>query len=462
LEPETYCSDSYDADAGRARRYDLQIVSGGTIYIEGDILTPRAAGLLVPDTFEEDIKHGSRVALLARDYVCVNTTALNPRPADLDPRPDLEQSEYYNDAQPLYPPDAGGLLAPPYYWRFQGPAGDTSWTDDGYVVATDPLGIELVYRSVRLQQPALRQQFADLRLMLGHSGWYAANGTPPAVGAPPDPAAANGDNDAEVQVQLDINGATWLWDKTDALLYSFLRPGEADPATRDESDHWYLDANDQLELLPNDDSQGVRVQDLDNLPTVEAIQGDDLISFTCQVVPVESRPNPGDPPDSWQVAPYDLAYLLGSTAIAPPAPRGEVYVDPLPVQVQALIYAQNGSWFILPGPWFNEDAASNAATEPAALYPHYHEPLNIQLSFYGAVTENMPADLGYVSEWTSKWGGPSGATGGFLRYEYDPLLRLPRQEREGLTWVPYVRFPNLPLTSDLVIWGERVSGEGGS
>ena len=453
LEPETYCSDSYDSDAGRARRYDLQIVSGGTIYIEGDILTPRGAGLLT--TFQEDIDRGSRVALLARDYVCVNTTALNPRPADLVPRPDLLQSEYYNDAQPLYPPGAGGLLAPPYYWLFQGPAGDTNWTDDGYVVPTDPGGIELVYRNVRLQQPALRQQFADLRLMLGHSGWYAANGTPPAIGAPPDPAAANGDNDAEVQVQLDIRGATWPWLHTSGL-YSFLRPAAADPANLDESDHWYIDDDDQLERLPNQ-FQGVRVQDLDNVPNVEAIQGDDLISFTCEVVPVEYRENPGDDPTAWHVDPYELGYLLGSTAITPP--RG---ADPLPVQVQALIYAQNGSWFILPGPWFNEDAASTAATEPGALYPHYHEPLNIQLSFYGAVTENMPADLGYVSEWTSKWGGPSGTTDGFLRYEYDPLLRLPRWEKEGQTWVPYVRFPNLPLTSDLVIWGERVSGEGGS
>jgi len=451
--PETYCRDTYDADTGRARRYDLQIVSGGTIYIEGDILTPRGAGLLT--TFQEDIERGSRVALLARDYVCVNTTALNPRPADLVPRPDLAQGEYYNDAQPLYPPDTGGLLAPPYYWRFQGPQNDVNWGIDGYVAATDPVGIELVYRNVRLQQPALRQQFADLRLMLGHSGWYAVNGTPPASSAPPDPALANGDNEAEVQVQLDIRGATWPWYYTSGL-YSFLRPAAADPANQDQSDHWYIDANDQLERLPNQ-FQAVRVQDLDLGIPVEAVQGDDLISFTCQVVPVESRPNPGDPADSWHVAPHELAYLLGSTAITPPRTA-----DPLPVQVQALVYAQNGSWFILPGPWFNEDASSSLATEPGALYPYYHEPMNIQLSFYGAVTENMPADLGYVSEWTSKWGGPSGAADGFLRYEYDPLLRLPRQEREGLAWVPYLRFPNLPLTSDLVIWGERVSGEGGS
>ena len=217
-------------------------------YLKNNVDYLRTCASFKLTTFQEDIDRGSRVALLARDYVCVNTTALNPRPADLVPGPHLAQSDYYNDAQPLYPPAAGGLLAPPYYWLFQGPQNDLNWGIDGYVVPTLPGGIELVYRNVRLQQPTLRQQFADLRLMLGHSGWYAATGTPPAIGAPPDPAPANGDNEAEVQVQLDIRGVPWPWDNTGGLSYSFLRPDAADPATQDQSDHWYIDANDQLEL----------------------------------------------------------------------------------------------------------------------------------------------------------------------------------------------------------------------
>jgi hypothetical protein len=48
----------------------------------------------------------------------------------------------------------------------------------------------------------------------------------------------------------------------------------------------------------------------------------------------------------------------------------------------------------------------------------------------------------------------------FLSYVYDPLLRYPR--RETRDHIGYLRFPNFPLTSDLVIWGERVTGPAGS
>jgi hypothetical protein len=93
----------------------------------------------------------------------------------------------------------------------------------------------------------------------------------------------------------------------------------------------------------------------------------------------------------------------------------------------------------------------------------YHEPLNIRLSVYGAITENMPADLAVATEWTSKWAGPALTDPeqgtGFLTYEYDPLLRWPRWDPESKTWAP--RFPNLPVTPEMIIWGERVSGQAG-
>ncbi len=75
-----------------ARKYDLQIVSGGTIYIEGDLLSPASAKLYTSSlgatptaaqVMAWDQLNGSRVALIAHDSVCLNTTALNPRPANL-------------------------------------------------------------------------------------------------------------------------------------------------------------------------------------------------------------------------------------------------------------------------------------------------------------------------------------------------------------------------------------------
>ncbi len=140
-EPTTYVDfDRYTPSNGSPRRFDLQVVSGGTIYIEGDLLTPGPDGASLQrinkygatdkmSTLQLDRLWGSRIALLARDYVCLNTTALLPRPADTLPWPSnlppptttpmgqpkvvtstsgstttsTTTTYWYNDAQPLYP-----------------------------------------------------------------------------------------------------------------------------------------------------------------------------------------------------------------------------------------------------------------------------------------------------------------------------------------------------------------------
>jgi hypothetical protein len=130
------------------------------------------------------------------------------------------------------------------------------------------------------------------------------------------------------------------------------------------------------------------------------------------------------------------------------------------VEIDALIYAQNGSWFVIPGRWFNEDP-DEFGQDVISPCPSYHEPLNISIRVYGAISENLPADLGSAANWTNKWGGPAGQGGeGFLTYAFDPLLRYPRRETRDR--IGYLRFPNFPITSDLVIWGERVSGPAGT
>ncbi len=67
----------------------------------------------------------------------------------------------------------------------------------------------------------------------------------------------------------------------------------------------------------------------------------------------------------------------------------------------------------------------------------------------------MPAPAGDVANWTSKWAGLRTAARQWqgLVYEYDPLLRQSRLEANGTC----PRFPNLPLTPDLLIWGERMA-----
>ncbi len=83
----------------------------------------------------------------------------------------------------------------------------------------------------------------------------------------------------------------------------------------------------------------------------------------------------------------------------------------------------------------------------------------------------MPAPIGDVADWTSKWSGTKQYAETYgsnaLRYYYDPLLRVPRVRRDPLR--PYdataligtPRFKSLPLTPDLMVWGERISGQAG-
>ncbi|UCC67106.1 MAG: hypothetical protein JSV79_08130, partial [Armatimonadota bacterium] len=361
------------------------------------------------NTYLTDRLHGSRLALLARDYVCLNTTALNPRPVELFQEIANGNGGYlYNDRYEDYPPGDH-----PRELKFTGPLlplGSSSR-------ATEPDSIQFAYYNVRLQSDLLRDTVPDLYLMLGHSGWYR-------------PYSEDGEglftDDASVDVSASLSGTAPAWGFGP---YTFVggAPGE------NQSDQWYLSDN-QLEFL--------------SLALVGMSSNDAYeLGFTSNVTPVYDSDE-----GEWVVSPEDLAYLLGPVAVAPTRD-----LDPLEVRIEAMIYAQNGSWIVIPGPWFNEDPDEFGLDPTAQDYPGYREPLNIRILVYGAITENMPADLGTAAEWTSKWGGPYGQGDQlFLSYQYDPLLRWPRWDLESETWAP--RFPNFPLTSEMLIWGERVSG----
>ena len=449
----------------RSRRFDLQVVSGGTIYVEGDLLRAGSAKLYpagTADVVTWDRDNSSRVALIARDSVCLNTTALHPRPTNLYLRDEngLVTEDSYNDSMPIYPVEEG---YPPYL-LFQGDTDEEVNLDENASTyagrqATVPPRLAFLYTNVRLQVPSLISdtQRRDLRLIMGHSGWY----TPDVADEPGTQTAALQHERAAVEVELTINGAVRHW-QHDSATYTFKAEGHE---PEDGSSHWYLepdrdnpfDANDYLEFLPLLTPAAAQ-QDLNDL----GLTGLDMLRFSAWITPVWNE-DVNDP--KWIIRPRELGYVLGPLAITPP--RGQ---DPMPVRVEAMVYAQNGSWFILPGPWFNEDPDEMPTPDldtmqkiqgwfNGRVVPAYHEPLNLQLIFYGAITENRPAPVGDVTDWTSKWSGMYRANaaedGAYLRYEYDPMLRWATRKDGGQL---YPRFPNLPLTPDLLIWGERVSG----
>ncbi len=189
-----------------------------------------------------------------------------------------------------------------------------------------------------------------------------------------------------------------------------------------------------------------------------------------------------------------------------------IAVVPLDVRIEATMYAQEGSFFVIPGPSFNtnqEDTRVNFATVAAAdglakaqanrfarygmppEAPFYGEPLDVKLTIVGAVSENMPPTIAQQAEWQRKWGwlprylGGSTNNDGSLRtipkqhvpngmnisnggqpyvpnlsINYDPSLALAsadgsnpiRMTADGMWALPPL--PRLPVSSTLVYFGE--------
>ena len=90
-------------------------------------------------------------------------------------------------------------------------------------------------------------------------------------------------------------------------------------------------------------------------------------------------------------------YLLGGFAI-----------QPMDVRIEAIMYAQEGSFFVIPGQWFNPDpldvpgAVRLAGSDPE--FPYYGDPLDVRIIIDGTIAENTPASSSDVEAWMQKWG----------------------------------------------------------
>lgn len=146
-------------------------------------------------------------------------------------------------------------------------------------------------------------------------------------------------------------------------------------------------------------------------------------------------------------------------------------VVPSDIRIEASMYAENGSFFVIPGPWFNPnpndtrqayladvtatgstatadaDRLQNFGSLPAS--PFYGEPIDCRVTIYGSVTENMPAPASMQSDWQRKWGwipiaqGASGRT-------------IPIDHQQVTIANAYV--PNLQIVYDPVLATGRVAG----
>ena len=157
-------------------------------------------------------------------------------------------------------------------------------------------------------------------------------------------------------------------------------------------------------------------------------------------------------------------------------------IQPLDINIQALLYAQEGSFFVIPGAWFNEnpdDTPENMAarsSRPAGtdpLFPYYGEPLDIKITIEGAISENVPASDGAVDLWMRHWTnipekyGSSGEDTAHpfegISFLYDQRMGFPSvggsyiRTEQNANGRPLPIAPKLPCSPDLIYVGRMSS-----
>ncbi|MEO7716428.1 MAG: hypothetical protein ABIY70_09500 [Capsulimonas sp.] len=209
-----------------------------------------------------------------------------------------------------------------------------------------------------------------------------------------------------------------------------------------------------------------------------------------------------------------LQLWTGQTTADITGSKADVQLDrvailPMDVRIEAVLYAQNKSFFVIPGQSFNTDTADTVSkyskqnnyvtdsagtlkylTRGAALnnseldqqrYPFAGQPIDLKITISGAVSEARPADISAQNAWMQKWGwipqyhgskiggapaaadtaiaaeaaghvGASGPATG-LSIIYDPQCAFPYYNNAG-TWTPFrydTNFRPLPFTPRLPV-----------
>lgn len=116
---------------------------------------------------------------------------------------------------------------------------------------------------------------------------------------------------------------------------------------------------------------------------------------------------------------------------------GGLAVMPMDVRIEAIIYAQEGSFFVIPGYWLNPNRSDNQTAytdngshRPPGVderFPFYGQAPDIRIVVDGAVSENLPASVSDVEEWMAKWGR--------IPAKYGSSTTATAHAQEGLTFL---------------------------
>ena len=101
-----------------------------------------------------------------------------------------------------------------------------------------------------------------------------------------------------------------------------------------------------------------------------------------------------------------------------------VAVLPMDIRIEAVLFAQTRSFFVIPGDWFNTSPDDNVAawqtaanptgvprhydggtaTDDTNRFPFYGQPIDLKITIDGAVSEARPANVAAQTAWMLKWG----------------------------------------------------------
>lgn len=307
----------------------ITVVSGATIYIEGNLVRERATA--------EDRSLGSMLALLAHDYVAVNTTMF------MAPNKSMAYaSSGLNEAEPYHTniTTSESAQTPPFQYEFAFGEDPTRYTaqsagDSGiYYMTRHGVAPGVTYLSLMINEALGTGSGSPLYQ-------FNSAGFPPYV-YPMVNGQAGGDLFEQRGFSLDTTGASYP--------LSFY-PGQM---------------NTIRPFVNTSFMQTSGVQD----------------------------------------------YMLARAAVVP-----------MDIRIEALIYAQSGSFFVIPGYPLNTDPSDTpeaavrrlqtAGGSPGSmmrptgtsdLYPFYSQPSDIRITVVGAIAEDQTASVSDQAAWMQLWG----------------------------------------------------------
>jgi hypothetical protein len=374
----------------------LTVVSGGTIYVEGSILKypwkdPRGANDL---PLAPNEPRDSAIALLATNHVCVNTTQF------FGP---MAEGVYTAASEGLIPvnwrPDLASFISSvrqPLYlnWAFGA---------DPTIKYVNGSGDQLPVCAYVRHAAAAGDLACYMNMSINHFG-YGANPSQPANGwwglyefgpgflAPWNPSDPNllPPNKDFIYPLADITAAPALVP---------IPPGQPKWAQAIAEQKWPMWEHQTFTLLDTGNHSPANIG-----YTFYTDPG----AYNSIGFHLDQNFTRGD-------------YLLSRLA-----------VQPCDIRIEALMYAQNGSFFIIPGEWFNpdtndtelidadgdgnfdNDANGNRIPDYRDMdmkrmriddrWPFYAQPLDCQVTIQGAISENVTASIAEVSAWMDKWG----------------------------------------------------------